>query len=128
MKIGKVYEDKASVPRECRSSPDLRTSLRAYTARRLLAVADACLTCDTDNYRKEYGFIHRRYAHVLTLITEAVQDVDYMTKSLIIWMQEDYGNAMTSAQKDAAALCATELLLIIEKFNDAEYLNERKQQ
>jgi hypothetical protein len=35
---------------------------------------------------------------------------------------------MTSAQKDAAALCATELLLIIEKFNDAEYLNERKQQ
>jgi len=124
MQFANIYEQKASIPRECRSATDLRTSLQVYTERRLLTVADACLLAEEDPYRSEYGFIHRRYANVLTVITEAVQDVDYLTKSLITWMGEDYENALTGAQKDAAALCATELMLIIEKFNHAEYLDE----
>ncbi len=124
MQFAAIYEQKASLPRECRGAMDLRTSLRAYTERRLLTVADACLLADEDPYRREYGLIHRRYANVLTMITEAVQDVAYLTKSLITWMGEDYENALTGAQKDAAALCATELTLIVEKFNHAEYLDE----
>ncbi len=124
MHFANIYEQKASLPRECRSATDLRTSLRAYTERRLLTVADSCLLEERDTYRREYGLIHRRYANILTLITEAVQDVDYMTKSLITWMGDEYENALTGAQKDAAALCATELVLIVEKFNHADYLDE----
>ena len=89
MSIVKTYYEKASLPRESRNASDLRNSLRAYTARRLLHVADVC---------------------------GAVEDVEYLTKSLITWMRNDYENAMTGAQKDSAGMCATELLMIVDKF------------
>jgi hypothetical protein len=116
MSIVETYYEKASLPRESRNASDLRNSLRAYTARRLLHVADVCGAVEDDDYRKEYCLIHKRYANTLTIITEAVQDVEYLTKSLITWMRDDYENAMTGAQKDSAGMCATELLMIVDKF------------
>ena len=125
MEISNTIKEKASLPRECRNATDLRESLRHYVARRLLAIADSCLMCDEgDLYRKEYGLIHRRYANILNLITEAVQDVEYITKSLITWMHEDYQNALTGAQKDAAGLCAVEILMIVEKFEQADLISD----
>jgi hypothetical protein len=119
MSIVSVYYEKASLPRDARNAPDLRTALRAYTAGRLLHVANVCGTVDEDDYRREYGLIHKRYANTLTIITEAVQDVEYLTKSLITWIREDYENAMTGAQKDSAGMCATELLMIVDKFMES---------
>ena len=124
MTLNKIYKEKASLPRECRNATDLREALRHYVAKRLLVVADSCLSTENDIYRKEYGFIHRRYANTLTLITEAIQDVEYTTKSLITWMMDDYENALTGAQKDAAGLCAAELIMIVEKLTDADCLDD----
>ena len=117
--MNEFYLSKASIPRDVRSATNLRDALRAYINKRLLNVADACLQNDHDLFRKEFGLIHRRYANTLLIVTEAVQDVTYLTKSMITWIQEDFENAMTGAQKDAAGLCAAELTKIVENYEDA---------
>ena len=127
MSIVSIYYEKASVPRDARHATDLRSALRAYTAKRLLHVADVCGEVEGDDYRKEYGLIHKRYANTLTIITEAVQDVEYLTKSLITWMRDDYENALTAAQKDCAGMCATELLMMVDKFTASDDGSEDKE-
>jgi hypothetical protein len=115
MSISETYREKASLPREARNATNLRDALRMYAEKRLLHVADVCGEVEEDAYRKEYGLIHRRYANLLFIITEAVQDVEYLVRSAVTWIQEDYENAMTGAQKDSAGLCASEILMIIDK-------------
>ena len=107
------YVNKASLPRECRRAPDLRTALQNYATKRLLHVSDVCLEHSSDIFRKEFGLLHLRYANMLFVITEVVQDVSYLVKSLITWLNEDFNNALSGAQKDAAGLCCAELTLLV---------------
>ena len=75
---------------------------------------------DEDPYRKEFGFLHRRYANMLLMVTEAIQDVDYLTKSIVTWVQEDFASATSGAQRDAAGLCGAELIKILEIYNETK--------
>jgi len=110
------YFNKASLPREARAAPTLRDALRAYATKRLLHIADVCHQHDEDLFRKEFGLVHKKYANMLFIATEATQDVGYITKSIITWIEEDFENAMTGAQKDAAGLCGAELLKLIAQY------------
>ena len=112
------YFSKAAIPRSVRQAPDLREGLRAYVTDRLLKVADVCMQHDEDPFRKEFGFLHRRYANMLLMVTEAIQDVDYLTKSIVTWIEEDFASAITGAQRDAAGLCGAELIKILEMNNE----------
>jgi hypothetical protein len=112
------YNNKASLPREARSAATLRNALRGYIDKRLLHVSMACLQNDKDPFRKEFGLIHQRYANMLTLVAEATQDVNYLTRSVIEWVEEDFKNASTGAQKDAAGLCSAELRKIVQQFEN----------
>ena len=112
--MNEFYTTKSSLPREVRQAPCLRDALREYTARRLLNVADTCRQHNEDMFRKEFGIIHQRYANLLVLVSEALQDTDYFTKSVITWIEEDFKNAMTGAQKEAAGLVGAELMKIVE--------------
>ena len=114
------YFSKAAVPRQARQAPDLREGLRSYVTERLLKVADVCLMHDEDPYRKEFGTLHRRYANMLLMVAEAIQDVDYLTKSIATWMQEDFDSAANGAQRAAAGLCGAELIKILEVYNENE--------
>ena len=116
--MNEFYLSKASIPRDVRQAANLREALRSYIDKRLLHVADVCLQNDDDPFRKEFGLIHKRYANTLSIVTEAVQDVNYLTRSMVTWIQEDFENALTSAQKDAAGLCGAELMKIIENYNE----------
>jgi hypothetical protein len=113
--VNEFYLQKAAVPREARNAPDLRIALREYITRRLLHVADVCRTHNEDPFRKEFGLIHNRYANILLMVTEATQNVAYLANSVAVWMEEDFENAATGAQKDAAGLCGAELIKIIEQ-------------
>jgi hypothetical protein len=110
------YYNKASLPRDARNATSLRDALRAYIDKRLLQVDTACRQSEGDPFRKEYGQIHRRYANMLTLVAEATQDVSYLTKSVIEWIGDDFNNALTGAQKDAAGLCGAELLKMVQLY------------
>lgn len=112
------YFSKAAVPRAARQGVDLRDGLRSYVTERLLKVADVCLMHDEDPFRKEFGFLHRRYANMLLMVTEAIQDVDYLTKSIVTWIQEDFVSATSGAQRDAAGLCGAELIKILEIYKE----------
>ena len=112
------YFSKAAIPRQARQAPDLRESLRAYVTERLLKVADVCLMHDEDPFRKEFGSLHRRYANMLLMVTEAIQDVEYLTKSIVTWIQDDFVSASNGAQKDAAGLCGAELIKILEIYKE----------
>ena len=114
------YFSKAAVPRQARQSPDLREGLRSYVTERLLKVADVCMQHDGDPFRREFGALHRRYANMLLMVTEAIQDVNYLTKSIVTWMQEDFESAANGAQRDAAGLCGAELIKILEIYNEIE--------
>ena len=111
--MNEFYLSKASIPRDVRNATNLREALRSYIDKRLLHVADVCLQHDRDPFRKEFGLIHKRYANTLSIVTEVVQDVNYLAKSIVTWIQEDFENALTGAQKDAAGLCGAELMKII---------------
>ena len=121
--MNEFYFKKAAVPREALSACDLREALRMYTMKRLLNVADVCRMNNDDPFRKEFGIIHHRYANMLLMVTEATPDVGYLAQSVAVWMEEDFKNAMSGAQKDAAGLCGAELLKIINQFNGGQ--NER---
>ena len=114
--MNKFYLEKVSLPREVRASVNLREALRGYVTKRLLHVSDICLQHDEDVFRKEFGLLHKRYANMLFLATEATQDVEYVCKSIVTWIEEDFENATTGAQRDAAGVCGAELLHIIEQF------------
>lgn len=109
---------KGSSARAARQGVDLRDGLRSYVTERLLKVADVCLMHDEDPFRKEFGFLHRRYANMLLMVTEAIQDVDYLTKSIVTWIQEDFVSATSGAQRDAAGLCGAELIKILEIYKE----------
>lgn len=110
------YCQKVDIPREARNAPNMREALRAYIDKRLLHVDAACLQAEQDPYRKEFGLIHKRYANMLTLVVEATQDVNYLTKSVIEWIADDFANAATGAQKGAAGLCGAELLKLVQLY------------
>ena len=96
--MNEFYKNKASLPREARNAPDLRESIRCYVTQRLLSVADTCLMHDDDPFRREFGHIHRRYANFLLVVSEAIQDTDYFTKSVITWIEEDFNNGIVGAE------------------------------
>ncbi len=108
------YFNKGSLPRVVKNAPNLREALRTYGTQRLLHVSDVCLQHNDDPFRREFGLIHKRYANMLFMVTEAIQDVDYLTKSILTWIEEDFNNAMTGAQKDAAGLCGSEIKMILD--------------
>jgi hypothetical protein len=112
--MNEFYKNKVSLPREARNAPDLRESIRCYVTQRLLSVADTCLMHDDDPFRREFGHIHRRYANFLLVVSEAIQDTDYFTKSVITWIEEDFNNAVTGAQREAAGIVGAELTKIVE--------------
>lgn len=116
--MNEFHYDKASLPRDVHNAPDLRNALRMYIDKRLLHVSDVCLQHNEDRFRKEYGLIHKRYANTLTLVVEATQDVEYLTKSVIEWINEDFNDAITGAQKGAAGICGAELLKIVESYEN----------
>jgi len=109
--------NKASIPRECRNASDLREAIREYVTKRLLPIADTNLMHEDDKFRWEFGHIHRRYANFLLVVSEALQDADYFTKSVITWIEDDFKHASTGAQKDAAGLVGAELTKIVEIHN-----------
>ncbi len=47
-------------------------------------------------------------------MSEAIQDTDYFTKSVITWIEEDFNNATTGAQREAAGIVGAELTKIVE--------------
>jgi hypothetical protein len=114
--MNEFHHSKVGLPRDVRNATDLRNALRMYIDKRLLQVSDACLQHNEDPFRKEYGLIHKRYANTLTLVAEATQDVNYLTKSVIEWINEDFNNALTGAQRGAAGICGAELLKIVESY------------
>tara|TARA_R110002072_G_scaffold114387_1_gene244325 strand:- start:48 stop:395 length:348 start_codon:yes stop_codon:yes gene_type:complete len=115
--VNDFYLSKGTIPRECKQAEDLRSSLREYARKRLLHVSDICLEHPSDNFRREFGLLHLRYANMVFVVTEAVQDVDYLIRSVITWIQHDFDNAMTGAQKEAAGLCGAELTKIVALHN-----------
>ena len=114
------YFNKASIPRECRSAVDLREALRTYATKRLLHVSDVCLQHQEDKFRKEFGHLHLRYANMVFVITEAIQDVAYLIRSVITWIEQDFENAMTGAQREAAGMCGAELTKIVSLYGVSE--------
>ncbi len=114
--MNEFHYGKVGLPREVRNAADLRDALRMYIDKRLLQVSDTCLQHNDDPFRKEYGLINKRSANTLTLVAEATQDVSYLTKSVIEWISEDFNNALTGAQRDAAGICGAELLKIVESY------------
>jgi|TARA_R110000824_G_scaffold137783_6_gene302477 hypothetical protein len=114
--MNEFHHGKAALPRDVRNAPDLRNALRAYIDKRLLHVSNICLQHGEDSFRKEYGLIHKRYANTLTLVAEATQDVNYLTKSVIEWINEDFNTSLTGAQRGAAGICGAELLKIVESY------------
>jgi hypothetical protein len=114
-----VYSRKAAVPRSAKTASTLREALARWGTDRLLNVVDASEGCDNP-YRREFGQIHRRYANMTFLISEAIanNNLEYTARTLLHWIEEDFGNALTGAQKDAAGLCAAELSNIIDLFEE----------
>ena len=112
--MNEFYKKKVSLPRDTRNAPDIRAAIRSYVTQRLLNVADTCLQHDEDPFRKEFGLIHRRYANFLLVVSEALQDADYFTKSVITWIEEDFNNASTGPQREAAGIVGAELIKIVE--------------
>jgi len=110
------YFNKATIPRECKSASDLRNALRTYATKRLLHVSDVCLENSHDKFREEFGQWHTRYANMVFVVTEAVQDVDYLIRSVITWIEQDFENAATGASREAAGLCGAELTKIVELY------------
>ena len=110
-----TYFKKAAIPRTAKNAPNLREALARWGTDRLLNVVDANADAK-DKYRKEFGMIHRRYANMTFLISEAItnNNLNYTAETLLHWISEDFENAMTSAQKDAAGLCGAELKSLIE--------------
>lgn len=110
-----VYFRKASLPRTVKNAPTLREALARWGTDRLLSIVDANNGID-DKYRKEFGMIHRRYANMTFLISEAItnNNLNYTAETLLHWISEDFKDAMTSAQKDAAGLCGAELSVLID--------------
>ena len=86
---------------------------------RLLNVANSCEAATDDTYRFEYGRIHKRYANLSFLISEAIGHnvVEYTAETLLLWIKEDFVLAATGAQKDAAGICGAELALINKEFS-----------
>ena len=112
-----IYISKASVPRKALSAPTLREAMGIWGTDRLLNVVKSCEESE-DSYRVEYGRIHKRYANLAFLISEAIEaeNLKYTAETLLHWLVEDFEGALTGVQKDAAGLCAAELAKIIGHF------------
>ena len=112
------YLQKVSLPRSVKNCDKLRESLARWATDRLLNVVDSCRGAD-DNYRAEYGRIHNRYANMTFMITEAVPDSNlaYASETLLVWMQEDFSESSSGAQRDAAGLCSAELFTILKDYS-----------
>ena len=112
--MNSFYFSKVNLPRAVRQGEDLRDSLRHYVTERLLKIADICLQHEEDAFRKEFGLLHKRYANMIFIVTEAVQDVNYLIKSIVTWATDDFESATTGAQRDAYGLIGAELMKIIK--------------
>ena len=114
-----VYFKKAAIPRSVRQAGNLREALARWGTDRLLSVVDANAAFETP-YRREFGLIHRRYANMTFLISEAIanDNLEYTADTLLHWIEEDFNNALTGAQKDAAGLCGAELSNIMGLFKE----------
>jgi|TARA_R110001583_G_scaffold94471_2_gene238053 hypothetical protein len=112
------YLQKASLPRSVKNSTILRESLGLWGTERLLNVVDTGAKT-TDAFRSEFGRIHRRYANLTFLITQAVPDekLAYAAETLLVWLQEDFDSASTGAQREAAGICAAELFTILKMYS-----------
>jgi len=114
--MNQFYFEKASIPRRVKAAKSLREALGLWGTDRLLQVANSCEAAKDDPYRIEYGRIHKRYANLSFLISEAIAHnvLEYTAETLLLWMKEDFDVAATGAQKDAAGICGAELALIID--------------
>ncbi len=119
--MNQFYLGKASIPRRVKNASSLREALGSWGTDRLLNVASSCETAPDDDYRFEYGRIHKRYANLSFLISEAIAHnvVEYTAETLLLWIKEDFDLATSGAQRDAAGLCGAELMLIIKEFSDS---------
>ena len=115
--MNEIYANKAAVPRRALAAPTLREAMGVWGTDRLLNVVKSCEDAK-DPYRIEYGRIHKRYASLTFLIAEAIgaENLKYTAETLLHWLVEDFEEALTGAQKDAAGLCAAELSKIIRHF------------
>ena len=117
--MNSFYFNKASLPRTVMSASSLREAMGLWGTQRLLNVSRSCEESGGDDkYRKEFGRIHSRYADMTFLISEAMStdNLKYTAETLLHWISDDFQNAETGAQKDAAGLCGAELTMIMEKF------------
>lgn len=112
------YLSKASLPRTVKSNTVLRESLAAWGTDRLLNVVDACQNSN-DDFRSEFGRIHKRYANMTFMITQAVpnEKLAYAAETLLIWLQEDFEKADTGARREAAGICSAELFRLLELYS-----------
>ena len=119
--MNQFYFNKASVPRRVKQAGDLREALGLWGTDRLLHVANACNVAKDDTYRFQFGRIHKRYANMAFLISEAIANnvVEYTAETLLLWIKEDFDLAASGAEKDAAGICGAELALIIKNFTNA---------
>jgi len=115
--ITEIYLQKAAVPRRALAATTLREAMGIWGTERLLSIAKSCENTE-DTYRIEYGRIHKRYANITFLISETMteQNLQYTAETLLHWLVEDFKDAHTGAQKDAAGICAAELRVLIDKF------------
>ncbi len=112
------YLSKASLPRSVKSKTILRESLASWGTDRLLHVVDACHT-SSDGFRKEFGRVHKRYANMTFMITQAVPDENlaYAAETLLVWLQEDFEKADTGSRREAAGICSAELFNLLKLYS-----------
>ena len=82
--MNQFYFNKASVPRRVTQAGDLKEALGLWGTDRLLHVANACHAAKDDTYRFQFGRIHKRYANMAFLISEAIANnvVEYTAETL----------------------------------------------
>ena len=115
--MNEIYFQKAAVPRKALAAPTLREAMGVWGTDRLLNVVRSCENLE-DPYRREFGKIHKRYANMTFMISEAIgnENLKYTAETLLHWISEDFEDATTGAQRDAAGLCGAELTKIMEHF------------
>jgi hypothetical protein len=117
--MNEYYLNKAALPRSVRNSAELRECLGLWGTERLLNIVDSCRDSQ-DNFRKEFGRIHNRYANMTFLITQTVPDekLAYAAETLMVWLQEDFDVSESGPRYEAAGICSAELFLILKMFSD----------
>jgi hypothetical protein len=111
------YRGKASLPRQCRSGT-LAERLSSWKEFRLLNVAKACDGIE-DNFRKNFGRLHREYADSVDAILFSKGNEREMCEILLDDIRKRFKTGSLAMMpgwiKDASGLCGAELEKILSE-------------